>query len=685
MTFLNPAYLLGLLAAAVPVIIHFLNLRKLQTVDFSTLKFLKEIQKTKIRNLKIKQWLLLLIRMLIIISIVLVFSRPTIKNIGLSGENSLSRTSAVIIVDNSLSLAIKDSKGSGFQEIKDFALKLLSNFHNGDEVAILLSSLENENEFQFSKNLKSLEYKIGQLKISMISNDINRSIEKSIDLLKRSVNANKEIYILSDFQKSKFLRVNLNKEYDDNDFKIFLVPFNKPLNNNIATTDFILDNQIIEPNTNVSFTSQTQNGKNFYANGVISLFVNQSRVAQSSFSLQPDESRKIFFEHLLNHGGLIESMAEVDDDNLTLDNTRYFSAFIPNTINILCISDDVESAKYLELVVKNSGEEIIFNKTSFSQILAHDISAVDLIIIIGGSGRSSEEIRKLIPADKSIMIFPSGKSDTAEFNTILEALNLGKTNLINTKSFIEFEKAEMNHPVLSGLFDDKKITEIESPQIKQYFRIRFPKSFKSIITLQDNYSFLSETNRDRQKIFVFSVSPDLSGSDFPLKGIYAPLILKSINYLALKINTEKKYFPGDIISFPMMQDIQSFKIIKPDGTEDYAQPSAGILSYQNTNQIGCYKFFDGNKLIYFADVNIDPAECKYEFNSPEESANKLVNILKSKIITVKNKNNVNELITEARLGTELWKPLLIIVILLMLSEMVLSRNTKNEISRLNND
>ena len=67
MVLLNPTILLGLLAASIPIILHFLNLRKIKKVEFSTLSFLKELQKSKIRKIKIKQLLLLLIRILIII------------------------------------------------------------------------------------------------------------------------------------------------------------------------------------------------------------------------------------------------------------------------------------------------------------------------------------------------------------------------------------------------------------------------------------------------------------------------------------------------------------------------------------------------------------------------------------------------------------------------------------------
>ena len=70
MTFLNPIALIGLLAAGIPILLHMFNLRKLKTIEFSTLSFLKELQKTKIRRLKLRQLLLLLLRTLLVVFMV---------------------------------------------------------------------------------------------------------------------------------------------------------------------------------------------------------------------------------------------------------------------------------------------------------------------------------------------------------------------------------------------------------------------------------------------------------------------------------------------------------------------------------------------------------------------------------------------------------------------------------------
>src|SRR5512141_212365 len=99
MTFLNPFVLFGLVAAAIPVILHLLNLRKLRTIEFSTLAFLKELQQTKIRRLKLRQLLLLIVRTLLVICIIFAFARPALRGTILGGIGSQAHSTVVYILD----------------------------------------------------------------------------------------------------------------------------------------------------------------------------------------------------------------------------------------------------------------------------------------------------------------------------------------------------------------------------------------------------------------------------------------------------------------------------------------------------------------------------------------------------------------------------------------------------------
>ena len=94
MSFLNPLFLFGLAAAAIPVIIHLFTRRRPKEVRFPSLEFLAEVNQSEIRRLKLKQWLLLLLRTLAVAALALAMSRPALKgSVGLrSGASVLSAT-----------------------------------------------------------------------------------------------------------------------------------------------------------------------------------------------------------------------------------------------------------------------------------------------------------------------------------------------------------------------------------------------------------------------------------------------------------------------------------------------------------------------------------------------------------------------------------------------------------------
>ena len=75
MSFLAPSLLWGLLAASVPFIIHLVSNRRVQKVEFSTVRFIKELEHETIRQLKLRQWILLILRTIAIVLLVMVFAR----------------------------------------------------------------------------------------------------------------------------------------------------------------------------------------------------------------------------------------------------------------------------------------------------------------------------------------------------------------------------------------------------------------------------------------------------------------------------------------------------------------------------------------------------------------------------------------------------------------------------------
>jgi uncharacterized membrane protein YjgN (DUF898 family) len=76
MTMLFPSALWFLGAISIPIVIHLLSRLRINKVEFSTVRFIKQLETSSIRKMKFQQILLLLLRMLVIASLVMMIAQP---------------------------------------------------------------------------------------------------------------------------------------------------------------------------------------------------------------------------------------------------------------------------------------------------------------------------------------------------------------------------------------------------------------------------------------------------------------------------------------------------------------------------------------------------------------------------------------------------------------------------------
>ena len=129
MTFLNPLFLLGLLGMSVPLVIHLLSRRTARRVDFSSLDFLRNLERKSLRRVRVRQLLLLLLRMLLIAAVAIAMARPAITGGAARGE---ARTSVVLVLDGSFSMTASAAGEAIFAAAKDRALAVLETLKDGD-------------------------------------------------------------------------------------------------------------------------------------------------------------------------------------------------------------------------------------------------------------------------------------------------------------------------------------------------------------------------------------------------------------------------------------------------------------------------------------------------------------------------------------------------------------------------
>lgn len=698
MIFLNPAILFGLLAASIPVIIHLFNLRKLKKIEFSTLTFLKELQKNKIRKIKLKQWILLALRVLIILFVVMAFARPALQSLQIGGTTSAAKTTAIFILDDTFSMSVVDQKGSYFNQSKEIIKQVLSQLQEGDEVGLILVSTP-KSENILTSNLSEFVKNIDQLDLSFASGDLNSTITKAAQLISESKNFNKEIYVLSDFQKNKITKKNLNNDLSEllnEGIRLYSFDLSDKDVFNLSVDELKINNQIFEKDKPVSFSiTISNNSKQDVNNAVVSLFINDERASQKSFDVSAGQSTIVEIEATPKTNGFIDVVAEIETDEIEQDNKRFASLFIPEKISVGLFAENQNDLTYVDLALQTAGQEKYqIERKSLNQLTSQQLNKYQTIIISANTIASGiEQVKNFVQNGGGVILFPPSNQEAARLNQLYSQLGLrinssfvGTVNSTDLK--IKFDKTDFNHPVFQNIFqnDDKK--KYESPELYAYYKQST--SGNQIISLVDGSPFLSEYKIGKGKIFVFNTSPVLSWSDFPIKSIFAPLINKSVAYLSSKESEQNVILAGDEVNINLKNaNVSQIKILKPNKSDDFINlkdnMSRDYFAFSNTNTAGNYKLYSGDNLIENISINTDPTESKTEYVNESEFEDYLEQIkFAGRHIAIDKEENIAQKIMQARFGSELWRYFLLVAIILALVEMTIARNAKKDLEGFNN-
>lgn len=696
MNFLNPAVLFGLIAASIPVILHLLNLRKLKRVEFSTLAFLKQIQKSKIRRIKIKQWILLALRLLIIALLVLAFARPTLDSDALGAISSSAKTHAFYIVDNSASMSVIEGEGSQFNKGKQVVNGLNGLLKEGDNANLFFASdrIQKGNNFE---SIGDIGNRLKDSKVSSVKPVISNLLYEVVQRAFKSDRLNKEIYLISDFQKSSFdLQEDVPSpaNFSDNNNSIFLINLKPDNVFNISVQSLKTQSRIFEKGKTVLFSAKVKNHSDRGVKNLLaSIFINGKRSAQNSVDLNPGETKSIEFETVISETGLNEVMLEIDEDDILHDNRRYFGFYVPEILNVLLLTDSPGDGKFIEFALSGRVEKNALNieQINLSRINSVLIDDYDAVIIAGSENINNyDAVERFTDAGIGILFFPGDNSTLENYVKIAGELGINRIrDLVYTGSNTGngIEKVDFNHPLFEGIYRTDNTERIDSPELTKYIKILQSTNYSSLITLLDGSVFAGIGKTNNSEIIFFNSAPVLSWSDFPLKGLFVPLVNRSVLYLSSgKFNSDSK-LAGNILQINGSGiNSPSLRVVKPDGTEEIInlkdfETGKKSINYNNTEETGIYKFYSGNELTGFGVINTNPDESITEYYTSQEVKTKIKELgYNGNIIEIDAAGDVREEIRSARFGSELWRLFLIIALILAFIEMMLARNSKKDLT-----
>ncbi len=687
MNFLNPLALLGMVAAGIPLLLHLLNLRRLRTVEFSSLRFLLELQQTQIRRIKIQQILLLLLRTLLIVFAVLAFARPTIPS-RIPLLASSARSSVVIIVDNSASMEVADQRGVRFKQAQEAARNLTELLADGDEVAILpMAAGNNDQAFGFTRTFEYARQAIDELTVSSSPANLPAALQTANSLLADATHAHREVFVVSDAQV-----VSLHREHGDTlpslaeNVVVYLLNVGNGragIETNLSVDSVRLLTTLPQLERPVEFEAYIRNGSEKNIQGaMVSMGFNGKRVAQRTFDLLPGETRAVVLAAQPQHVGVTAVSVELENDALSWDNRRYAGITIPPPARIAVVGDGigaelVTTALSLPAARSTVGDVRLYS--TVAQCIPH-LSEIDVAILVSAAPRDNDIplLMQFMERGGGVVAFASGIPATA---ALLKNAGLAWDGVQKAPNGTEWyvRRIDDSHPLLEGVFKERSQKALAgAPRISQQEIVRGG----IVIATSDVGPFLTEAPVGNGRLLFYAVGLDGSWGPFGGTGLFPALMVRSARYLSYARDVGASVLVGKDVSLTIPARYAAepvFVVTDVTGQKMNIQPvslpTTTILPIPAQRKPGVLSVFTSDSAAIGAiSVNLPPDESHLEYLSEKDWLKGVQACVTSPDLVVSaNGRSVEAAVRNARTGSELWPLCIVLAMTCAIAESLIVR------------
>lgn len=697
MSFLSPFFLFAMAAVGIPLVIHLLNLRKPQKLPFSTLSFFKELQKTTIKRIRIKQYILLALRLAAVFCLAMVLARPFLPP-NLSSGIQDSNEPAVIgfLLDNSISMGRIDKDGPLFNQALDIIETLAD--QAGDEDRFLFQ-LTNGSGFSISlQNINELKRRLDQSEIASSGNYVGDRLVEMQDFIASAPFSNKKLFVLSDGQLSQFTDMVEREGLENRTTSISFVTVGDSDTQNTSVIGLQASSDIASINTPYRINVEVKNnGNRLAANQFLSVEFEGQMVGQYALELNAEEQVIYSFELNPNKSGYLKGKAIIEGDEFSADNTYHFSVFIPESRKVLWVTEDEQGdqfSSYTGLILqaaRESDAQFEFTRSGMEVFNSGSLSEYDAIIL-DGLGSVPEfiysDLVRYVQSGKGLLFFPSEAGDLNNYNSFLSQFNAGRLaglrgEYASFRSIASIDQLPEGHPILNAVFDiaDEDELRINAPKLYYYLRYQTVSTSNGIGLLRSSLNdiLLYEQNFGEGKLFISALGNDPGWSDLPVNPLFAPLYYRTILFAS---SSEDGGIKSHDLGQPFQKRVQTTdrdielvlnsEVVRP---EVASESGALNIFYEGEEWTPGWAQISNNEVDEYIGINIPVSESDFgSFEENGEVVTFLEETLQANYVNTASMEpeELDNQLFAAGFGKEIWNWFMIAGFILLLIESIVS-------------
>lgn len=642
MQFKHPEILYFLFLLVIPILVHLFQLRRFKKEYFTNVRFLKELSIQTRKSSKIKKWLLLATRLLLLTCIIIAFAQPFFN----AKDTKNSSNEMYIVLDNSFSMQAKGQKG---ELLKRAVQELLENTPENQTFSLITNS-----ETFWNTDIKSIRTELQNLKYSALPFQLESAMAK---IKSRKSAFNKDVVVITDAVglESKQL-----KSIDSDFNTFFIIP--KAEHENNVSVDSVFIHQTLDDFYEIGLKLSAFGEKDKQI--PVALY-NQNKLIAKTLTKFEIKEKTIYFTIPKKdfHG-----YASIIDNGLEYDNNLYFSISKPKKNNVISIGT-AEKSNFLSRIYTN--DEFNFNNFTIETLDYNSIEKQNTIVL-----NELEEIpqalqttlKSFVQKGGNLVLIPSAKTTTTNINSFLKIFgNIQFKSLENKEKLVT--KINFNHPLFSGVFENK-INNFQYPKTKTSFGIA--SSNPAALYYDDQTPFLTSINNPISSVYIFAAPINLENSNFQQSPLIVPTFYKmGINNQNNGVNA---ITIGNNNPFLVDATLSKDEILKVKNDAKTFIPVQQILNDKVKLTFNDFPEQAGNFGIYNQNERLQ--NISFNYNRTESDLAQVNKEALSDYKTIDSIETVFDTLQTDRTDSQIWKWFVIFALLFLVTEMAIIRFVK---------
>ena len=426
------------LAAALPILIHLWSRRRYRQETWAAMTFLLAALRKNSRRIQLEQWILLAVRTGILALFALALADPQLSTLGswIGGAGG-GQTHVVLVIDGSYSMDYRREDKPRFAAAKELAKQLVQSGQQGDGYTLVLMgeppraviaqpAFDAEDVLEELNNLEMPHAGAGlPAALAEVETILRQAAERQPRLTRRRV------CFFTDLQQTTWGEVNspdcrARLGQIQSLASLELIDLGQAGESNLVVARLEIDQPLVAARSEVQIQADIQSySREDRPRQAVEVLVDGQRIADERVDVPAGGRTTVAVTHKFDVPGEHVVEMRLADDALPLDNRRWLSVPVRETIRVLCVGGRPGETRHIALALaprKQTAGPLEIVEAPESRLLEGDLAQFDCVFLADIGRFSRDEagvLHRFVSRGGGLIVFLGDQTQAENYNQLL--------------------------------------------------------------------------------------------------------------------------------------------------------------------------------------------------------------------------------------------------------------------------